>query len=74
MRFLVLPLNDKRGGTMRKPNGGQSIVEYILFLTAVVVVLLAFIGTKGFFRDRVESTLNQSVDALDRMVRNVDVR
>jgi len=51
---------------------GQSIFEYIIFLTTVIVVGLVFLGANGVFKRRVESSLNQAVDTLEVMVNKID--
>lgn len=45
---------------MLKNKKGQSTLEYIILVTAVVAVLLVFLGPTGIFRSTYNSTL-QSV-------------
>jgi len=51
---------------------GQSIFEYIIFLTAVILVLLVFLGTNGFFKKKLESSLNQAVNSINVMVDKIN--
>ncbi len=44
---------------MLKNKKGQSTLEYIILVTAVVAVLLVFLGPSGVFRTSYNSTLNE---------------
>jgi hypothetical protein len=48
---------------------GQNIIEYLLLVTAVVIVLIAFMNTRSDapMRNALEHTLNTSVDGIDRL-------
>ena len=47
---------------------GQTMIEYILLVTAVVVVLLVFLGPTGRFRSEVERHIvNGAVTMLEKM-------
>jgi len=46
-------------------NRGQNVVEYILLVTAVVLVFVAVV-TNGRFRGAVEKNLNSVVPAIDQ--------
>ena len=56
---------------MIKSQKGQSIFEYIIFLTTVIVVGLVFLGANGVFKRKVESSLNQAIDTLNVMVNRI---
>ncbi len=44
-----------------KNKKGQSTVEYVLLMTAVIVVIIAFVGTKNSgFQAQLNSALNQA--------------
>ena len=48
-----------------KNKRGQSTVEYVLLVTAVVVVIIAFIGNNNSgFRKQLNSTLNTAGDSM----------
>jgi len=46
-----------------KKKRGQSTVEYVLLMTAVVAVIIGFVATQktGGFQDQMNSTLNSAV-------------
>jgi len=56
-----------------KNKRGQSTVEYILLMTAVVAVIIGFVATqnKGGFQDQLNQTINgamqQDVNMADRL-------
>lgn len=44
---------------------GQSTLEYIILVTAVIVVILGFVGTRGgLFQTTMESTLHSATDKM----------
>jgi len=51
-----------------KKRKGQSTVEYILLVTAVIIILLVFLtGTNSPFQKRVNETLQQATDGMVNM-------
>ncbi len=52
---------------MLKNKRGQSTLEYIILVTAVVAVLLVFLGPSGIFRSTYNSTLNTVTDGMNNM-------
>jgi len=52
-----------------KNKRGQSTVEYILLMTAVVAVIIGFVATqnKGGFQDQMNQTLNGAVQQMSNM-------
>jgi len=54
-----------------KKNAGQSIMEYILVVSVVILFLVAFLGPTGPFKRKLEFTLNSSLDFMNSVVQNV---
>ena len=54
-----------------KPRG-QSVVEYILLVTAVLILMIVFLGKNGAFKSNVENTLNSTVDSIDNLRNEID--
>ena len=52
---------------MLKNKRGQSTLEYIILVTAVVAVLLVFLGPGGIFRNTFGNTLNVVTDGMTNM-------
>ncbi len=53
---------------MLKNKRGQSTLEYILLVTAVVVVLLGFLASKtGIFQTSLNATLTQGTNGMNNM-------
>ena len=52
---------------MLKNNKGQSTLEYIILVTAVVAVLLVFLGPSGIFRTTYNTTLDQVTNSMTSM-------
>ena len=52
-----------------KNKKGQSTVEYILLVTAVIAVIIVFVNgqQKGSFQQTLNSTLNQATEDMDTM-------
>jgi hypothetical protein len=52
-----------------KNKRGQSTVEYVLLMTAVVAVIILFVANqnKGGFQDQLNSTLNGAVQEMSSM-------
>ena len=46
---------------------GQSTLEYIILVTAVVAVLLVFLGPNGFFQKSFNSTLSDVSSTMNMM-------
>lgn len=51
----------------------QSTIEYILLLTAVVVVVIVFINPQGDFRKTTEKILNQTADQISNMANGINL-
>lgn len=52
----------------KKQNQGQSTVEYILLVTAVIAVVIIFLTTKdGLFQKRLTNTLDISTNSLENI-------
>ena len=49
---------------------GQSAIEYLLFLAAVVTVLIVFLNPSGLFKTTFEQTINAPADILDNLAIN----
>ncbi len=52
---------------MLKNKRGQSTLEYIILVTAVVAVLLVFLGPSGFFQNTVNKTLGDVTSVMNMM-------
>lgn len=52
---------------MLKNKRGQSTLEYIILVTAVVAVLLVFLGPTGFFQKTVNTTLTDVSGVMNMM-------
>lgn len=52
---------------MLKNKRGQSTLEYIILVTAVVAVLLVFLGPSGFFQTTVNTTLKDVSGVMNMM-------
>ena len=52
---------------MLKNKRGQSTLEYIILVTAVIAVLLVFLGPTGFFQKTFNVTLNQVTETMNMM-------
>jgi len=52
-----------------KNKRGQSTVEYILLMTAVVAVIIGFVATqnKGGFQDKMNQTINTATDQMTNL-------
>ncbi|MDO8675286.1 MAG: hypothetical protein Q7K71_04115 [Candidatus Omnitrophota bacterium] len=46
---------------------GQSTVEYILLVTAVIAVIILFTGPGGAFRNKLSDTINKTTDGMEDM-------
>ena len=55
-----------------KSRHGQNVVEYLLLTTAVILVLIYFLGPSGAFRGHMVSTLDTSFNQVEKIARNVD--
>ena len=51
--------NQRRKGVSRR---GQSIIEYIILMAAVIAFLIIFMGPGGHFQDVFERTIQQQGD------------
>jgi len=40
---------------------GQGMIEYILVFVAVVIVLIAALGSGGMFSDKIDESLNEAI-------------
>ncbi len=52
---------------MLKNKRGQSTLEYIILVTAVVAVLLVFLGPTGFFQNTFNKTLGDVSGVMNMM-------
>ena len=52
---------------MLKNKKGQSTLEYIVLVTAVVAALLVFLGPSGIFQSRLGNTLNITSNSMENM-------
>ena len=52
---------------MLKNKKGQSTLEYIVLVTAVIAVLIIFLGPTGVFQNRVNQTLDQATNSMVNM-------
>lgn len=53
---------------MDKYKKGQSTLEYVILVTAVIVVILGLVGTKNSpFKDTLNKTLGGAVNQMDTM-------
>ena len=52
---------------VRKKRKGQSTVEYIVLVTAVVGALIVFLGSKGGFEGAFSGILNQGTNSMETM-------
>ncbi|OGX06970.1 MAG: hypothetical protein A2Z88_04160 [Omnitrophica WOR_2 bacterium GWA2_47_8] len=50
---------------------GQQLIEYMLVVTAVVVIMLIFLGPLGPMKRAINDSLDASVNYLERVSRNV---
>ena len=50
-----------------KKRKGQSTIEYIVLVTGVIAVLIAFLGTGGIFNRAFCSTLEQGTNGMEDM-------
>lgn len=52
---------------MLKNKKGQSTLEYIILVTAVIAILLVFLGPSGVFRKAYNSTLGDVTSVMNKM-------
>ncbi len=57
----------KRNIMNTKKKKGQSTVEYIILVTAVLAVILIFLGPNGVFRQKYNETLSTGTDGMVNM-------
>ena len=60
---------DMRKFDQKNSTQGQSAIEYLLLLTAVITVLIVFLNPSGSFRGVVETTINAPANIVDTMAR-----
>ena len=59
---------------MKNAKRGQSIVEYVLLVVAVVLVFLVLLNPhSGLIKNSVERTLNSTVDVIDNTSREINL-
>ena len=51
---------------------GQNIIEYLLLTTAVILVLIYFLGPSGAFRGHMVGTLDLTFNQVETIARNID--
>ncbi len=54
----------KRNKMKKNRKKGQSTVEYIVLVTAVIAVILVFLGSGGIFQSALNTTLNQGTASM----------
>lgn len=54
----------KRNKMTKNRKKGQSAVEYILLVTAVIAVILVFLGSGGIFQSSLNQALNQGTTGM----------
>lgn len=59
-------MRNTKGQTLRRCLG-QSTVEYILLVTAVIAVIITFTGPAGLFRGRLSNVINQTTNGMGDM-------
>ena len=52
---------------MFKSRKGQSTIEYVILVTAVIVVALGFLGNGGLFRTALNATFVQATNGMEDM-------
>ncbi len=50
---------------------GQNIIEYLLLMVTCILIFLVFLSPSGLFRNRIENTVNGTVNQLEDMANNV---
>ena len=50
-----------------KKRKGQSTLEYIVLVTAIIAVILVFLGPTGIFRTRLANTLDAATNTMTNM-------
>ena len=50
-----------------KKRKGQSTLEYIVLVTAIIAVILVFLGPTGLFRSRLNQTLDTATNQMTNM-------
>ena len=58
---------------MFKNKKGQTTLEYILVVTAVIVGLLLFLGPTGLFRTRVQNTVDSVSNGMENMAGRISI-
>ena len=58
---------------MKKNAPGQSTIEYIVLVSAVLAVLIIFLGPGGLMHQRVGETLNMAVNSIGNMVNGINL-
>lgn len=57
--------------SIKKPQKAQTTFEYIVFVSAVIVVLIVFLSPAGIFRNKTESIMNRTVNEMLNSMVNV---
>ena len=58
---------------MFKNKKGQSTLEYIILVTAVVAIILVFLGPTGIFQNRLNATLSSATDGMVDMGNRLNI-
>ena len=62
-----MTMENKEETIMLKNKRGQSTLEYIILVTAVVAVLLVFLGPSAIFQNTLNTTLSQVSGTMNMM-------
>ena len=52
---------------LRRKKKGQSTLEYIILVTGVIVILIAFLKPNGIFNNAFNSTLSSGTNGMENM-------
>lgn len=52
---------------LQRKKKGQSTLEYIILVTAVIAIIIIFLGPSGIFRSAYNKTLTYGTNGMDSM-------
>jgi competence protein ComGC len=64
--------NTTKDRRKRKNSAGQSMLEYMLLFAAVIAVLMVVLGPNGIMSQKLDATLDGSVDVIDKIADDFD--